>query len=55
MNKLQFSNVAYVWRMSDCIMGLRSRLFALILFFLSFPILHVLIETLQYSFSQEMV
>ena len=50
LRTLQSSNVVYIMRMSDCIVGLRLRLMALILpffsIFLSFPIFHVNIENL---------
>ena len=46
--KLQSSNTAYIWRMKDCIVGLRLRLIPLV--FLSFPILPVNIENLCNSF-----
>ena len=43
--KLESSNMVYIRRMSDCIVGLRHRVMALIFLFLSiflsFPILHV--------------
>ena len=41
--KLESSNLMYICRMSDCIIGLRLRVMAFILFihFPSFPILHV--------------
>ena len=43
--KLESSNMVYICRMSDCIVGLRLRVMALIFLFLSiffsFPILHV--------------
>ena len=43
--KLESSNMLYVCRMSDCIVGSRLRVMALIFLFLyiflSFPILHV--------------
>ena len=43
--KLESSNMIYICRMSDCIMGLRLRIMAFIFLFLSiflsFPILHV--------------
>ena len=43
--KLESSNMIYILRMSDCIVGLRLRVMALIFLFLSiflsFPILHV--------------
>ena len=43
--KIESSNMVYICRMSDCIMGLRFRVLALILLFLSiflsFPIMHV--------------
>ena len=47
--KLESSNILYICRMSDCIVGLRLRVMALIFLFLSmflsFPILHVNIKT----------
>ena len=49
--KLESSNMVYVCRMSDCIVGLRLRAIFLFLFiFLSFPILHVNIKNLCWSF-----
>ena len=52
--KLESSNVVYIYRMSDCMMGWRLRVMALIFLFLSiflsFPILHVNIKTLCWSF-----
>ena len=52
--KLEPSNMVYICRMSDCIMGWRLRVMALIsLFlsiFLSFTILHVNIKNLCWSF-----
>ena len=46
--KLESSNMLYICRMSDCIVGLRLRVMALIFLFLSiflsFPILHVNIK-----------
>ena len=43
--KLESSNMVYICRMSDCIVGLRFRVMALIFLFLSiflsFPMLHV--------------
>ena len=46
--KLESSNMVYICRMSDCIVGLSLRVMALIFLFLSiflsFPILHVNIE-----------
>ena len=46
--KLESSNMVYICRMSDCIVGLRLRVMALIFLFLSiflsFPILHVNIK-----------
>ena len=54
--KLESSNMIYICRMSDCIVGLRIRAMALIFLllsiFLSFPILHVNIKNLYWS-SQE--
>ena len=51
---VESSNMVYVCRMSDCIVGLRLRVMALILLFLSifpsFPILHVNIKSLCQSF-----
>ena len=53
--KLVSSNTAYICRMSDCIVGLRLRVMAFIFLyssiFLSFPILHVNITNLCWSFS----
>ena len=52
--KLESSNMLYICRMSDCIVGLRLRVMALIFLFLSiflsFPILHVKIKNLCWSF-----
>ena len=52
--KLESSNVVYICRMSDCIVGLRLRIMAHIFLFLSiflsFPILHVNIKILCWSF-----
>ena len=52
--KLESSNMVYICRMSDCIVGLRLRVMALIFLFLSiflsFPILHVNIKKLCWSF-----
>ena len=52
--KLESSNMVYICRMSDYIVGLRLRVMALIFLFLSiflsFPILHVNIKTLCWSF-----
>ena len=54
MCKLESSNMVYICRMSDYIMGLRLRVMALIFLylsiFLSFPILHVNIKNLCWSF-----
>ena len=54
--KLESSNVVYihVCRMSDCIVGLRLRVMAVVFLFLSiflsFSILHVNIKNLCFSF-----
>ena len=52
--KLESSNMLYICRMSDCIVGLRFRVMAIIFLFLSiflsFPILHVNIKNLCCSF-----
>ena len=52
--KLESSNMLYICRMSDCIVGLRLRVMAHIFLFLSvflsFPILHVNIKNLCWSF-----
>ena len=52
--KLESSNMVYICRMSDYIMGWRLRVMALIFLFLSiflsFPILHVYIKDLFWSF-----
>ena len=52
--KLESSNMLYICRMSDCIVGLRLRVMAPIFLFLSvflsFPILHVNIKNLCWSF-----
>ena len=54
MCKLVSSNMVYICRMSDCIVGLRLRVIAYIFqylsIFLSFPILHVNIKNLCWSF-----
>ena len=54
MCKLESSNMVYICRMSDCIVGLRLRVMAHIFLylsiFLSFPILHVNIKNLCWSF-----
>ena len=45
--KLESSNMVYICRMSDCIVGLKLMVMAFFLFlsiFLSFPILHVNIK-----------
>ena len=44
LHKVEFSNIIYICTMSDCIVGLRFKVIALILLFfifLSFPIMHV--------------
>ena len=52
--KLESSNMVYILRMSDCIVGLRLRvmahIFLFLSIFLSFPILHVNIKNLCWSF-----
>ena len=51
--KLECPYMVYICRMSDCIMGLRLRVMALFFYFylfLSFPILHVNIKNLCWSF-----
>ena len=57
--KLESSNMVYICRMSDCILGLRLRVKALIFLFLSiflsFPILHVNIKNIRLEFSQELL
>ena len=57
--KLESSNMVYICRMSDCIVGLRLRVMALILLllsvFLSFHNLHVTINSFLSQFSQEFV
>ena len=54
MCKLESSNIVYMCRMSDYIVGLRLRVMALIFLylsiFLSFPILHVNIKNVCWSF-----
>ena len=54
LSKLESSNLVYIYRMSDCIVGLRLGVMALIFLFLSiflsFPILHVYIKKLSCSF-----
>ena len=56
MCKLEFSNMVYICRMSDYIVGLRLRVMALIFLFLSiflsFPILHVNINICVGNFSR---
>ena len=51
---LESSNMEYLCRMSDCIVGSRLRVMALFFLFLSiflsFPILHVNIKNLGWSF-----
>ena len=52
--KVESSNIVYICRMSDCIVGLRHRVMALILqFFIhfSFPILHVNMKNFVRVFS----
>ena len=48
--KVESSDMVYICRISDCIVGLRLRVIALILqflsIFLSFPIMHVNIKNL---------
>ena len=55
--KLGSSNMLYICRMSDCIVGLRLSVMALIFLFLSiflsFPILRVNIKNFRLEFSQE--
>ena len=52
--KLESINMVYICRMSDCIVGLRLRVMAVIFLFLSiflsFLILHVNIKNLCWSF-----
>ena len=52
--KLESSNMVYICKMSDCIVGLRlkvmARIFLFLSIFLSFPILHVNIKNLCWSF-----
>ena len=52
--KLESSNMVYICRMSDCIVGLRLRVMAFVFqflsIFLSFPILHVNIKNFCWSF-----
>ena len=52
--KLESSNVVNICRMSNCMVGRRLRVMALIFLFLSifltFPILHVNIKNLCWSF-----
>ena len=54
MCKLESSNMVYIYRMSDYIVGLRLRVMALVFLFLSiflsFPTLHVNIRNLCWSF-----
>ena len=55
--KLESSNMVYICRMSDYIVGLRLRVMALIFLFLSiflsFPILHVNIKKFCWSFLRD--
>ena len=57
--KLESSNMVYICRMGDCIVGLRLRVMALIfLFFIhffSFPISQVNIKKFVSEFSQELI
>ena len=57
--KLESSNMECICRMSDCIVGLRLRVMALIFLFLSiflsFPILHVNIQNVYVGASQELL
>ena len=52
--KLESSNMVYICRMIDCIVGLRLKvmapIFLFLSIFLSFPILHVNIKNLCWSF-----
>ena len=49
--KLESSNTIYIFRMSDCIVGLRLRVMAYIFLpFFSFPVLHVNIKKLCWGF-----
>ena len=52
--KLESSNMVYICRMINCILGLRLKVMALIFLFLSiflsFPVLHVYIKNLCWSF-----
>ena len=52
--KLESPNMVYICRMSDCIVGLRlkimAHIFLFLSIFLSFPILHVNIKNLCWSF-----
>ena len=54
MCKVESSNMVYICRMSDYMVGLRLRIMALIflylMVFLSFPVLHVNIKNLCWSF-----
>ena len=59
MYKVESSNMVYICRMSDCTVGLRFRVIALILlffihFFFLFPIMHVNIKKIVSEFSQEL-
>ena len=55
--KLESSNMVYICRMSDCIVGLRVRVMALIFLFLSiflsFPLLHINIKKFMLEFAQK--
>ena len=57
--KPESSNMVYICRMSGCIVGLRIRVMALIfsifIYFLSFPMLHVNIKNLCWSFLQKVL
>ena len=57
--KLESSDMVYIYRTSDCIVGSRLRVMALIFLFLSiflsFPILHVIIKNLSGTFKARML
>ena len=57
--KLESSNMVYICKMSDCIVGLRLRvmafMFLFLSIFLSYPILHIKIKNLCWILSQELL
>ena len=48
--KRHASNMTYIWRMNDCIVGLGISPIALFFFFIFLSVLHVNSENLCYSF-----